>query len=282
MEQPMQPMVRRSSRRMLPMRASSAASVAVAAPRNGPHCTKEEAVRILSAATIKERTPVIDDWIVSGKIPCQRQHMYKLLKKFSDNPNYDLSKPWGVAGREPLLTEEDTAEVAATLDQKSGSTMARDEIGNFIRKKRGDKITAAGFAPIDGLKEASHTTASNCAGLIASQPTVSIAKTAIKKTQTRCTAENSLISSMALAVVVAATHFTPTPDDTTGLKKELQGASEGAKKFCNMAQDACRGSDAPLSVKPQPVLSSDDTVTLAGTGAEKKKKPCGGWLEQSR
>ena len=197
----------------------------------------------------------------------------QIAQEITTNPTCDISKPWGVTGREPLLTQEDIAEVAATLDRTSGSTMAREEIVTFIRTKRGDKIKVAGFVPIDGVLDACYTTTSNYyAGLIASQPTVSITKTAIKKTQTRYTAENSLISSMALAVVVAATHFTPTTDDTTGLKKELKGASEGAKKFYNMVQDAYRGSNLPLSVvKPQYVLSSDDIVTFAFAGTEKRE-----------
>ena len=63
--------------------------------------------------------------------------------------------------------------------------MAWDEIGTFICTKRGKKIKAAGFIPVDGLMEACYTTASKYAGLIALQLAVSITKIAIKKTQTR-------------------------------------------------------------------------------------------------
>jgi hypothetical protein len=215
---------------------------------------------------------LIDDWIDSGRIPCQRSHMNKLLHKFLENPHIDLSRPWGLVGRDALLTQEDLAEVAVTLDRTGGSTMARDEIRNLISTKRADRIRAAGFVPIDGVVvEACITTTSNYAALLAAQPSVSITKTAIKKTQTRYTAENSLISSMALVLVVAATHFTPTTEDISEQDKELERASEGAKKFYKMVQDAY-GGDVPLSVvKPQNTLSSDDTVTFAFAGTEKKE-----------
>jgi hypothetical protein len=95
-----------------------------------------------------------------------------------------VSKPWGLIGRDPLLKMEDLAEVAEHLDRTGGSTMARDEIGQFIQTKRAEKIIAAGFAPIDGVMDVSTSTTTNHAALLASQPTVSITKTAIKKTQT--------------------------------------------------------------------------------------------------
>jgi hypothetical protein len=157
-----------------------------------------------------------------------------------------------------------------TLDRTGGSTMARDKICNLISTKCADRIRAAGFVPIDGVVEACITTTSNYAALLASQPSVSITKTAIKKTQTRYTAENSLISLMALVLDVAATHFTPTTEDISEQEKELERASEGAKKFYKMVQDAY-GGNVPLSVvKPQNTLSSDDTVTFAFAGTEKK------------
>jgi hypothetical protein len=147
--------------------------------------------------------------------------------------------------------------------------MARDKIGQFIQTKRAERIIAAGFVPIDGVMDVSASTTTNHAALLASQPTVSITKTAIKKTQTRHTAENLLVSSMALVLVVAATHFTPTMEDASELEKELERASDGAQKFYKMVQDAC--GDVPLSVvKPQHALSSDDTVTFAFAGTEKK------------
>ena len=96
------------------------------------------------------------------------------------------------------------------------------EIGNFICAKHADKIKAAGFAPIEGVMEAYVTTTLNYAALLllAAQPTISIWNTAIKKTQTRCTVENSLISSIALVLVAAAMCYTPTTEDTSELERE--------------------------------------------------------------
>ena len=98
-----QPIPRSSHQRLL-MHASNPVSVAMAAPSiDGQYYTKEQAVRILSAVPIKERMSGINNWVKFGKIPCQKQHRYELLKKFSANPTYDLYKPWGDTGREPLL-----------------------------------------------------------------------------------------------------------------------------------------------------------------------------------
>jgi hypothetical protein len=83
--------------------------VPVAAPGNGQCHTKEEAVRVLHATPADERTRLIDDWIKFRKIPCGRKNMCKLLNKFIDNPSFDVSKPWGLIGRDPLLKPEDLA-----------------------------------------------------------------------------------------------------------------------------------------------------------------------------
>jgi hypothetical protein len=87
------------------MHVSNIFSDAVAAPENGMCYTKEESVCILSTVPAKERTPIIDDWIESGKIPCQRSNMYKLLNKFIENPKIDLSKTRGFVGRHRLLSQ---------------------------------------------------------------------------------------------------------------------------------------------------------------------------------
>jgi hypothetical protein len=106
----------------------------------------------------------------SGKIPCQKKNIFKLLRKFTENPNFNLSKPWGLRGRDPLLKPEDLAEVAANLDQTGGKTMAREEIRELIHTKHTVRIKAAGFVPIDGVMEASASTTSYYAAILASQP----------------------------------------------------------------------------------------------------------------
>jgi hypothetical protein len=58
-----------------------------------------------------------------------------LLNKVTENPNVDRSsKPSGLVGRDPLPKQKDLAKIAVDLDRTGRSTIARDEIGNLIRK----------------------------------------------------------------------------------------------------------------------------------------------------
>jgi hypothetical protein len=79
-------------------------------------------------------------------------------------------------------------------------------------------------------------TLTNYAALFASQLNVGITKTAIAKTITRFTAENSLASSMALLLVVSATYFTPTTERSLATEKELEDAIDGAKRLYKLIQ----------------------------------------------
>ena len=67
-----QPQTRQLLRRTLRRRTLPSHGSAVAAPGNGGQLySKEESIRILSSLPKKQRKPLIDDWVESGRIPCQ-------------------------------------------------------------------------------------------------------------------------------------------------------------------------------------------------------------------
>ena len=76
-----------------------------------------------------------------------------------------------------------------------------------MKKQKGNVIDQ-GRVPITKLDlEPSCQTLTNYTAILANTDGVSICNSAVAKSKTRYTAENSLISAMALICVVAATHF---------------------------------------------------------------------------
>ena len=91
-------------------------------------------------------------------------------------------------------------------------------------------------------------------------------------TSGRYTAENSLISAMALLCVIAATHCFVVPEYNPDMYREISEASEGVKILFDVLQHV--HDNAPLFfVRPELIFSTDDTVQyiFEGKGVEKEK-----------
>ena len=191
-----------------------------------------------------------------------------MIRSVKLNPLIDLLKPWWQLGRDPYLRQKDIDEVAANLNRMTGKTIAPDDINGIIQTNRASRLKEAGLVAIGGVQPVDRQTVTNYAALFASQPNVSITKTAIAKTITRFTAENSLASSMTLLLVVSATHFTPPTERSIATEKELEDATDGAKRLYKLIQDFYGGVYLEVA-KPQYSLSTDDTVTFVFKGAKR-------------
>ena len=94
---------------------------------------------------------------------------------------------------------------------------------------------------------------------MAYQSGISIAKDVVTKTSGCYTAENSLISAMALLCVIASTHFITVPDIQREIYREVGETSEGVRKLFDIITKFYN--DSPIFVAhPELVLSTDDTV----------------------
>ena len=112
----------------------------------------------------------------------------------------------------------------------------------------------------------SHTTINNYKAMLATSEGVSICSSTISKTNTRYTAENSLISSMALICTVAASHFDVSTDINLSEPKNISKATDGAQKLYKMVFDTVGKNVPVMVVKPEYVLTTDDTVQFIFDG----------------
>ena len=116
----------------------------------------------------------------------------------------------------------------------------------------------------------SDRTLTNYQALIAHQSDVSISKTVVTKSVGRFTAENSLISAMALLCVIAATHYVIVPEIRKELYHDAEESTQGASTMFKLMQKV--HNDAPLFVvRPELIFSTDDTVQYAFEGKGVKK-----------
>ena len=95
--------------------------------------------------------------------------------------------------------------------------------------------------------------------MLAASSGISISTTSVTKSSTRYTAENSLISAMALLGVVATTHYFVCDEGQLELKNEMREAPEGVKLLYKLVTDVY-GSLPIYPVKPELLFSTDDTV----------------------
>ena len=115
----------------------------------------------------------------------------------------------------------------------------------------------------------SHGSIRNYSALLSNHPSISISCSAITKTNNRFTAENSLISAMAFIMVVATTHFIIVPKESESIREDMKNASDGVKIMMKLLSSSYN--KLPLfPLKPQYILSSDDTVMYIYEGKGKE------------
>ena len=222
--------------------------------------SKEEVIKILQRfdKNTPMRLQIIDKWVKEGLVPAKRAQIYSLLQKAKMGDT--ISGPWKTRGRPRLLGETDL----------NGNTISTEEISKMIKDKTEKKIISDGHVPISQSVEPHRTTLVNYKALLAATEGISIAKSFTHKSNTRFTAENSLISAMSFLVLVACTHYNISLETSINVKNEISEAENGVKMIYDMV--SFQNDNLPMfPVKPEYVFSTDDTVNYIFEGTEQKK-----------
>ena len=173
-----------------------------------------------------------------------------------------------------FLNTSDLKAVAQNLKQNEGKTAGDKEIVNAIVQKQEERAIQQGLVPITTMGICpDQKTIRNYKSLMASLPDISVIRNAVPKPQTRFTAENSWMSSVAFMILVAATHFIPLwtkSHQYEEQQKRLKEASAGAKKLFSLVLKA--NFNMPLFViRPPYNCSTDDTTTYTYVGEGQTK-----------
>ena len=194
--------------------------------------------------------------------------MYRVLKRHKDNlpvihDNWD-----DPTGCPPLLDNENFKEFISHVSKDSGKTFSHDEISKFIETTNNKKIINAGLVPILDSSIPSRSATANYRAMVAADPNITIATSAISKTSSRFSAETSLRSAISFLMVVSTTHFIVSSTIHADFHKKMKDSKTecGVRMMYSMTMKAC--DNLPLApIKPQYILSTDDTVKLTFTFA---------------
>ena len=241
-------------------------------PANGSTYMPEDVVKILTknGQTRQERAQIIQYMISGNKIPIKREGIYKLLKRSNDGKQ--IRNTWNAAGRARLLDDTHIDRITNELIHKHGLSIGTETVKKKIMEVQESKAVENGLVPILNSNKPCRSSLSNYMALLATQPGINICKQVIDKTKSRYTAENSLISAMALLCVVAATHIFVVPKMISDIYHGIKECSKGVRLLFDMVSKV--HGNLPLFVAhPDLVFSTDDTVQyiFEGKGVAKEK-----------
>lgn len=230
-------------------------------PWDGHQYSPHEVITILDSygdgkEADQERAALKRKWIETKKVDIGSvTSLNKAIGKVKNGGEI----PWtfGKTGRPRLLSIADLEEIASSLGEIRGQTTDHKKFEELVTMRLKEKAKAkSGSAFEDDFCPCKQTIRTMMQILVQTQAQEMLASAPAVKTSTRYTAENSLMSAMALAATVGGTHAILS-EDPVELPPNL---TEGARLFERLVREANGG--APVSfVKPEYVLSTDDTTT---------------------
>jgi hypothetical protein len=183
--------------------------------------------------------------------------MVRILRKASGGK--PLADDWNARGRLPIVSEHKLDEVADSLQQESGRALGKREVREMLEKQVAQSHESQGLVPPSD--RVSRVSVSRYLYRIGARSNISIASSAVKKTDSRATMENSFISAVALALVIAFSHFVIVGENHRFQTKVYPKLPEGSKVLVDFLQDYHKAPVCP--VRPSLVLSMDDSTEYA-------------------
>ena len=123
--------------------------------------------------------------------------------------------------------------------QEDNGKAIQQSIKKCIIEEKEKSVRQKGLVPIC-VNNFSHQTTRNYMALFAEHPGINLKKYAIKKTETRYTAENSIIAAISFLHLIATTHYVVSDDTNlcdTMNEKIMLSNNKGIIILCNMMKD---------------------------------------------
>ena len=218
----------------------------------------------------KTRSLLINHAVETNLVPFKRLALYDFLNRAAEKKN--IRSQWKHVGRGRLLDDQHLDELHLELTKCNGLTIDKNDIKKKMQENQHKLVVENGCVPITKTSiSPHHSTLANYQALLVCREGVSICTSVTSKTQTRYSAENSLISAMALLCCVAATHYDVSTPETIEDETNIESADTGAKKLYEMVRKSY-GNLPIMAVKPHLVLSTDDTVNYIFEGTSSGKE----------
>jgi hypothetical protein len=198
--------------------------------------------------------------------PTTKAGFNKFLAKVKQSGGTVVPIKWSQLGRPELLSVSELRVIAADLRVKHGHTVKLPLFTEMVTDHLRAKYQAEGKATFGVDITPSARTVKHMMTLLATLREQEILDfTPQRKTDTRCTAENSLMSAISFGTTVAGTHFLPGPDPTGRVMPT--NITKGAAEMIRLVQEANGGTAVHLvqlgSLLFQGSLSSEPSASLA-------------------
>ena len=177
--------------------------------------TSLEAVQILAA--YDKPGPIANAMVDQKRVPCKYARLMDITKKYKDSNGKDVPGEFGASGKQAFVTVEQVDQW--TEDLKGGRAGNEDLVKEKLKEARAHKLKSQGYSTL-GMKSPSKNTVKNYAALAAMGDDAIVRKKVQPKTDTRVTAERSIISATCLAVTVAHVHCYPVPESLVPLHEK--------------------------------------------------------------
>ena len=227
-------------------------------PEDGTTYSPKELVTHLGPLSRSTRTNLMNQFIASGRVPVQTPSAVSRVIRNAKKGN-KIPECWG-AGRPRHLSLATFDTIVKDSHHMNGKAVLKESFLDYIREEQATATRERGCEPITQIDfRPSNKTLNNYYAYLCSIEGMSIKTSTTVKTRTRYVAENSLISSMALVSVVAATHYNITVHSHPDVEKQIKEASKGVRMFYDIIRQV--NNNAPVfPVRPELIFSTDDTT----------------------
>lgn len=258
-------------------------------PYNGVTYSPAEVVSILAkfkngANALKMQTAVKKRMVEKRLVgPVTVNGLNRVLSNIAKSGGVSIPDSWSNRGRPGLVSLDELRLIAVKMRTKKGGTVNMETFTSMVTAFLRDKHEGEGKATLGiDLTPCTRTLRNMMALLCVMNEQEALDFVPLPKTNTRFTAENSLMSAMAFAATVAGTHFIP------GLGLPSIEVSEGAARMLALVDEAYHDDDVPSlgsrvtvgdpstpgpatlgPVRPQYIYSTDDTTQYIFKGPTK-------------
>jgi len=185
---------------------------------------------------------------------------------YASQPNsiFDFDQSWCDMGRPQIMNDNEVDLFTESVCNNPGEKNMRECVNDndmLIESARKKGRLCASDVKFNA------TTVNNYMVLFANKGGISLTDKSIAKNNSRWTAEHSFIGTMALIIVVAATHFYVVADEDIEWRQFLSSLPEDSKLLYNMVSDFHGGK--PVRVrKPHLITNQDDSTQFICQGKQ--------------
>eukprot|EP00956_Cyclotella_meneghiniana_P029834 scaffold73484_cov30-Cyclotella_meneghiniana.AAC.1 len=244
-------------------------SIVLPSAANGTMYRKLEVCKLLEKIDKSKRGKAMNEIIAQKLVGCGRSSLYSLFKKYCDG-ELVLDTDWHGMGRAPTIDTSGIKSISAKMQADDGRAFGSQDVNSLIVEHLKEKRIEAGFKPIDVPDKLPNSTLKIYEAQFALQPELAIVDKTNRKTNTRYTAENSIIASFNLLLVITATHFVEVPKLDSKVERDMRSLPDSTRQLLDLVTEAAGVPMAPVS--PSLISSTDESTEYIFSGSTSNKR----------